>query len=318
MTLAFFARAVVQVLAAHAIVSTIVSVVVFLAWRRVASGNGTPAPDESRRLFHLRMAPSTAAAALAWGGILVSFFLWEPAGETERVGPLALALAAMGAALVASSLWRLVACLRETRRIHQLLLHATRGALAAAPLPAFVVDSRFPIVALVGLFVSRLFVARSVVDACDDLELRAVMAHEQAHAGAGDNLRRLLMATAPDALAWLPAGARMLREWSTIAELAADETAAPHSAERLHLASALVKVARLATTPPDALPASTLYRGEPIAERVHRLLEAPPNAPRADEARWSRRVSLALVVLSAPVWLRALHGAVEELLKIGL
>ena len=166
---------------------------------------------------------------------------------------------------------------------------------------------------------SRLFVARTVVDACDAGELRAVVAHEQAHAGARDNLRRLLMAGAPDALAWLPVGAGMMREWAAMAELAADETAVSHSSDRLHLASALVKVARLATTPPGALPASTLYRGEPIAERVHRLLEAP--APPACHTRrlaghgtcrsrsWS---------LTAPLWLRAVYAAIEELLKIGL
>jgi hypothetical protein len=318
LTLAFSARAVVQVLAAHAVVSTLVSVGVLVAWRRVASGGAMPAADEARRLFYLRMAPSAATAAIAWGGILVAFLMWEPVAATERVGPLALALAAVGAALVASSLWRLAASLLETRRIHQSLVHATRGRLTVAPFPAFVVDSRFPIVALVGLFVSRLFVARSVVDACDDGELDAVMAHEQAHAGARDNLRRLLMAGAPDPLAWLPAGARILREWSTVAELAADEAAVHHSAERLHLASALVKVARLATTPPNALPASTLYRGEPIAERVHRLLEPPPAAPPADRSRWLRRATFVVTLLTAPVWLRALHGTIEGLLKIGL
>ena len=231
-----------------------------------------PASTTSRRLFHLRVAPAVAATAVAWVGIPIAFSLWEPAGKVEPVGPAALALAVAGAALIASSFWRLTMALRETQRIHRSLVDATRASLPASPLPAFVIDSRFPIVALVGLFVSRLFVARTVVEACDAGELRAVVAHEQAHAGARDNLRRLLMAAAPDALAWLPVGAGMMREWGAMAELAADETAVSHFPDRLNLASALVKVARLATTPPAALPASTLYRGEPIAERVHRLL----------------------------------------------
>ena len=264
------------------------------------------------------MAPAVAATALAWVGIPIAFSLWEPAGKVEPVGPAALALAVAGAALVASSFWRLTVALRETQRIHRSLVHATRASLPASPLPAFVIDSRFPIVALVGLFVSRLFVARTVVEACDAGELRAVVAHEQAHAGARDNLRRLLMAAAPDALAWLPVGAGMMREWGAMAELAADETAVSHLPDRLNLASALVKVARLATTPPAALPASTLYRGEPIAERVHRLLEAPARPASAPASRWSQHVAIALVIVTAPLWLRAAYAAIEELLKMGL
>ena len=317
MTLGFLARAIVQVLAAHAIVAAIASLIVLMFWRRVASGSVSSALATSRRLFQLRMAPTVAAAVIAWGGIPIAFALWEPAGEAERVGPVALALAAAGATLIASSLWRSTLALRETHRIQRSLSDATRAPLPALPLPAFVIDSRFPIVALVGLFVSRLFVARSVVDACDADELRAVVAHEQAHAGARDNLKRLLMAGAPDVVASLPAGARMMREWAAMAELAADETAVTHSSGRLHLASALVKVARLATTPPGALPASTLYRGEPIAERVHRLLEASESAP-ARATRWSRYVPIALAVVTAPLWLRVAYGAIEELLKVGL
>ena len=318
MTLDFFARAIVQVLAAHAVVSTVGSLIVLASWRRVASDSVSAASTTSRRLFRLRMAPAAAAAVLAWGGIPIAFALWEPAGKIERVGPVALMLAVAGAALIASSLWRLTMALRETQRIHRSLVDATRASLPASPLPAFVIDSRFPIVALVGLFVSRLFVARTVVDACDAGELRAVVAHEQAHAGARDNLRRLLIASAPDALAWLPVGAGMMREWATRAELAADETAVSHSSDRLLLASALVKVARLATTPPGALPASTLYRGEPIAERVHRLLEAPAPATPEPMPRWSRLLPIGIVAVTSPLWLRAVYAAIEELLKIGL
>ena len=77
-------------------------------------------------------------------------------------------------------------------------------------------------------------------------------------------------------------------------------------------------MARLATTPPGALPASTLYRGEPIAERVHRLLEAPAPTAAAPASHWSWRVPIALALATAPLWLRVLHGAIEELLKAGL
>jgi Zn-dependent protease with chaperone function len=318
MTLGFFARAIVQVLAAHAIVSTVASLIVLASWRHVAPDFIGSASTTSRRLFWLRMAPTAAAAFLAWGAIPVAFALWEPAGKIERVGPVALMLAVAGAGLIASSLWRLALALWETNRIHRSLVDATRAPLPLSPLPAFVIDSSFPIVALVGVFVSRLFVARNVVDACDEGELRAVIAHEQAHAAARDNLKRLLMGSAVDVLAWLPLGKRMLRDWAATAELAADENAVRHNAGRLPLASALIKVARLAIAPPGgALPASTLYRGEPIAARVHRLLDGP--APAIPPLRsWSWRVPGALMLATAPLWLRGLYWTIEELLNAGL
>ena len=131
MTLGFLARAIVQVLAAHAVVSTVASLIVLAAWRRVASDSVSSASTTSRRLFRLRMAPAVAAAVLAWGGIPIAFALWEPTGKIERVGPVALTLAVAGAALMASSLWRLTMALRETQRIHRSLVDATRGSLPA-------------------------------------------------------------------------------------------------------------------------------------------------------------------------------------------
>ena len=130
MTLGFFARAIVQVLAAHAVVSTVVGLIVLVSWRRAASDSVSSASTTSRRLFRLRMAPAAAAAVLAWGGIPIAFALWEPAGKIERVGPVALTLAVAGAALIASSLWRLAMALRETQRIHRSLVDADARVVA--------------------------------------------------------------------------------------------------------------------------------------------------------------------------------------------
>jgi len=126
------------------------------------------------------------------------------------------------------------------------------------------------------------------------------------------------MIAAPDPLALLPTSDRMLRDWAAMAELSADDAAGQEQSDRLHLASALVKVARLATTPPEALPASTLYRGEPIAERVRRLLDGPVAAHPAPPSRWKRGAAITLAFAAAPLFLAALHGALETLLGLGL
>ena len=173
-------------------------------------------------------------------------------------------------------------------------------------------------VALVGLVMARLFVARRVIEACTTDEFDAVIAHEQAHARTRDNLRRLAMTAAPDPLGLLPVGQRMLDAWLHAAELAADEWAAGRTNAVL-LASALVKVARMATRSSEALPASALYRGEPITERVHRLLEpAATQDAAAPWPHWVRATACVAALAAALVALPAIHVAAEHILKWGL
>ncbi len=150
-------------------------------------------------------------------------------------------------------------------------------------MPALAVTAPFPIVAVLGLRRPTLVIARSVLAACTPDELRAILAHEQGHIDRRDNLRRLLLAVSPDVVAWLPASDRLFAEWSSAAEEAADDDAArAGAAGRLHLASALMKVARLATghAAADVMPASALYCGHNLDGRVRRLLEPPCAASR--------------------------------------
>jgi beta-lactamase regulating signal transducer with metallopeptidase domain len=126
-------------------------------------------------------------------------------------------------------------------------------------------------------------------DGCDH---RARAAHLQAH----DNLRRAFFSISPDLLALVSASAAMERAWHEAAERAADEQASgTDDARRVALASALVKVARLASAAlPPPLPASALFRGEPIAERVRELI-----APRVKLTACPPTSLLALVLFAA-------------------
>ena len=227
MTLGYVARGLVQVLAAHFLVSTIVSLTVAGAWRRAAAGRA-PARVIANRLWRLRLAPSVCGA-IAAALVATGYGLWEPDTVHEAVGPVALACAAAGAAVIVSAIVRAVTGLLQARRIGLALGAAAREPLPRAPIPAFVIESSFPIVVLIGLVVSRLFVARRVIEACGPDELDAVVAHERAHARAYDNLRRLAVAGAADLLGWMPAGRRLGDAWAAAAELAADEWAARHA-----------------------------------------------------------------------------------------
>ena len=315
MTLGYVARGLVQVLGAHFIVSTLLSLAVALAWRRVAAAP-TRASVTARRLFALRLLPSTGGLLT---GLLVAlgYVLWESRVEHEQVGVVALIAVAGGVVVATSASIRLLVTISCTSRIRRELVAAGRGTMPTRPLPASIIETAFPVVAIVGLVVSRLFVARSVVEACSSEELEAVLAHEQAHAQQHDNLRRLAMTAAPDVLGLYPDGWRLEAAWVQAAEFAADEWAAARRDGALHLAAALVKVARLAMGPADPLPASALYRGEPIAERVHRLLDPPVTSDARPWPAWTRAIlcaALAAAALASPPWL---HVAAERLLLLG-
>ena len=148
-----------------------------------------------------------------------------------------------------------------------------------------VVDEPFPLVSLVGWLRPRLVVAQSVLSSCDRDEIAAVLAHEAGHNERRDPWVRLLMRACPDALSLTPWGDRIERLWAEAAEQDADERAARTGPTRaMDLASALVKVARLARSGnPPADTVAALYRGSGVAARVTRLLErepgeAPPSA----------------------------------------
>jgi Zn-dependent protease with chaperone function len=314
MMLEFAARGLVQILGAYFIASTVLSLAVIMGWRSIATAPATPSLA-AHRLFALRLLPAVGGLLTA---ILVAlgYVLWEPRTEYEPAGWVALAAAAGGAGLVVVAATGLVAALVSTRRIRHALAAATRGTLPAAPLPASIIETPFPIVAIVGLVLPRLFVARSVLEACSPEELEAVLAHERAHARQYDNLRRLALAAAPDVLSLCAGGSRLDAAWKQAAEFAADEAAARDGNCGLHLASALLKVARLATGRSEPVPASALYQGEPIADRVRRLVAPPVTTEARRWPRWTRAIVSAALLVVAWLSLPWVHDAAERLLKI--
>jgi hypothetical protein len=315
MTLGYVARGLVQALGAHFLVSTLLGVAVALLWQHVARRPARAAVT-SRRLFTLRLLPS-AGGMLAGLLVMVGYVLWEVRADSEAAGPVALGAAAAGLATLVHAGARLFIALGRTVRIRRALVARVESTLPTCPLPASIIDTTFPVVAIVGLVASRLFVARSVVEACSPDEFDAVLAHEHAHAREYDNLRRLAMAGSPDVLSLWPEGRALESAWLQAAELAADETAAAGCQGGVSLASALVKVARLATAPAEPLPASALYRGEPIAERVHRLLDPPPAPDWRPWPVWARALTLGSALAAAVASLPSLHTAAELLLALG-
>jgi beta-lactamase regulating signal transducer with metallopeptidase domain len=126
-----------------------------------------------------------------------------------------------------------------------------------------------------GLFRPRLLLSARIIAECTASELDAIVRHERAHVRRGDNLARAAILYLPNPLAFTPAGREMQHAWAAAAEEAADDDAAGDAVDgRTALASALVRVARMATAPaPDWVPALTFYEGNNLENRVRRLLD---------------------------------------------
>jgi hypothetical protein len=298
-----------------------------LALALLRTGRGIADPNaRARRLFALRLLPSIVGLLVAFGLVLPSFLWLEPASSGEQVGTMLVAVAALSGVILLAGLVRASLGIVATWR---LIRRWARGArcvrLPGISLPAFSLDVRFPLVTITGWFRPRLYVSRTVLTHCTDEELAAILAHETGHLKRGDTWKRALLRACPDLFALTPLGAETERLWAEAAEQAADDHAAgPGRARSLDLASALVRIARLAgTSHPRALPLTTLYRGGGVALRVSRMLEPSPPAPREAGGPEHRASSPLLVttglvgsVAAVLALLRPVHCVLEAVVRL--
>lgn len=269
----------------------------------------------------IRLLPSILSAAFVVLLFVPSYWEYEPREFVEGFD-LTLALAAAVAlALIVAGLQRGArAWMSAARRTSAWMQHARALPLGFA-LPAYAIEASQPMMALVGVLRPRLLVTRGLIDALTGSELAASVAHEAGHRRALDNLKRLVMRTAPDC--FTPAAARAIEHrWAAAAERAADRRATGgDAADRCALASALVKVARLmpAAPVPTVEPISLLVTDGDIAARVRVLLsDAPPPRPRRSTAVDCLAAGVALTVLAltyTPL-VRAVHAATEVLVHV--
>ncbi|MFN2578570.1 MAG: M48 family metalloprotease, partial [Pyrinomonadaceae bacterium] len=103
------------------------------------------------------------------------------------------------------------------------LSQSERIDLPGIQIPALRITHPFPIIAIVGTFRPRLFIAREVLLSLNQEELAAAIAHECGHLSARDNLKRTLLRICRDTLLLVPFGRAVDRAWAECAESAADE-----------------------------------------------------------------------------------------------
>jgi len=285
-------------------------------------------------LFAMRIGPPAIAVIWIAAFLIPSYLVYEPYRTDEFVSKKLGALAALSALGVGFAIWRGLRSWLATRSLLQTwLANATSIELADLNVPAFRMVHSFPIIAVVGTFRPRLFIAEHVLESLTKDELAAAIAHEYGHMAAHDNFKRSMLRASRAALLIIPCGRSLDRAWGEAAEAAADEHAAQKSANvALNLASALVRIARLIPAEQRvALPSSAyLVGGEEtrgVKARVRRLLELSStdpsqlvsSAPLFRLIPWMLLVfvvMLGLTIESRPQVLASVHGLIENVVAI--
>jgi len=244
----------------------------------------------SHRLLLLRAFPAAFSAAFVAFALVPSFLRHERRDAVEPL-TLGLALAALvGLLLVLAAIRRAAVAWWTTRRAVRRWSRSGRPlAVSGWRGTAFRVGDECPGVFVAGVRRPALFLSDKVARACTPAELAAIVAHETAHAAAGDNAKKLALCGLPDFLRFGAVASAIESAWHEAAEEEADARAlGPGGASGIELAGAIVKVSRFVRTRRLALlAASSLLQGGPITRRVQRLIDGcAARLPGAAGPRW--------------------------------
>ena len=313
--------------------NTVASLATALLWRGLAPAlSDWPAAARARLLFMLRILPVVLALMLVGLVLLPAYIANEPRHSVEAVSFKLACLALLSGAGLCLAMWRGAATWLATRRLTRNWLdHAEALPEQAFGLPVYRIKHPFPVLALVGVWRPRLFIAEKLLAALSPEELQAALAHESGHLAARDNSKRAWLRACRDVLTLVPCGRSLDRAWDAATEEAADEYATRlNPACTLELASALVKIARLAE--PGMKPARQLlqpisasfigYEAGTVAARVKRLLQLSEAASLATERlsrglltiQWATLAlcfGLAVFTLNSPMLLASAHNWLE-------
>jgi Zn-dependent protease with chaperone function len=274
----------------------------------------------ARRYLLIKSFPGSVSVLFIVGFFIPVLCRYEPSGVDEQLSVSMGVLAAAAALIVVASIIRALRSIWATRRLSMSWADgASPLELEEFPIPAFLIEAAFPVVAVVGVGRQRLYVARQVLESCSAEEFDAILAHERAHIRHRDNLFHLILRCFPDLLAVTPTARWLERGWARASEEAADDAVAmAGTGKDLVLASALCKVARLAR---GNLPlaAMALHGDGDIAHRVDRLVRSETSAvsPSGGRFDWLRfAILLAIPLVAASLELAHLHAATEALVRL--
>lgn len=297
------------------------------------------AAKRARTLFLLRVTPFIIACAFAGGLVVPSYLLFEPHETAENVSIKLAVFALISFAGLLLAVWRGLAAWLTTRRlVANWLRHSEPVRLSNVAIPVHRVRHTFPLIAIVGAFRPRLFIAAHLFDELSTEEFSAAIAHESGHLIARDNFKRAFLRACRDMLAIMPCGRALDQEWAESAEIAADEHAAQSggAAGALDLASALVKIARLVPVGArPAMPIGAYLTGEisgggNVERRVRRLTQLAminqatqqtigAGSSSSHRFIWTCLCGLPLAILLSPLTphlLTMIHTGIEQIVHL--
>jgi len=123
------------------------------------------AATRARLLFALRTFPPACALAFVAAILIPAYLVHEPRATGEVVSVKLAVLALLSIIGITLALWRGFGAWRATRRLaNDWLRHAEPIRLEGLPIPAYSMRHKFPVIAVVGTFRPRLFIATQVFD----------------------------------------------------------------------------------------------------------------------------------------------------------
>ena len=282
----------------------------------------------AQTLFFLRVLPAVLGVGTIVFLFAPAYLRHEPRVGHEDVSVKLGGLALLSTIVIIMTAVRSLATWGVTRRLtSQWLRYARPIKIKSVTVPAYVVDHPFPLIAVVGAFRPRLFIASQIFERLTPAELTAALEHENGHISARDNLKRIVVRGCRD-LSFFSLGRELDNAWLEASEVAADEFAVRQDRGiSLDLASAIVKIARM--IPSGARPALTagaFLAGEESAKgfsaRVRRLVHVssvvqPEPASPFVHSNLSLMIPATLVLMlffiagEAQV-LSAIHGVIEH------
>ena len=270
-------------------------------------------------LRHPRSSAATLLGARLFAGAVPAIFVltmfmpshwrFEPARTDEAFGLVLGGLAMAGVWLVGRATFRAARLIWQD---YQLRLATGR---IAAPIAGGAYEVRgLPGVALAGILRPRVIIGSDALAALTPSELAVAISHEEAHQRSRDNLKRFLIACAPDLFGWTRTARDLEARWQAESECQADALAVRGEDGRaVVLASALVKVARLAQRHVSVRPSeawSAFHVPNLLETRVRRLVSAPM-MPAAAGRAWNL-AALLVVGAAAIVGMSDLGYALHE------
>lgn len=288
------------------------------AWGAADGLVATRAGRRGGALLAIRLFPAAVSVLFVAAFFLPAHWRFEPADAQESFGVVLYGLSALGAALILRSAARVAAVARAGWRLRacRRLPQVDRG-------PGVYEMQGLAGVSLAGVFRTRILVGAAVRRALTAAELNVALAHERAHRRALDNLKRFVIFCAPDLFGDSAASRKVEAEWRASAEWLADARAVDGDLTRaVNLASALVKVSRIASAPSAFVtsPAWSMLHDPPLLEmRVRRLVDGEaPAAVRPRRAYRAASVTLfAVALLSCGSTVApSLHQLTEALVRM--